>query len=1413
MPHSPTAPIPSRSGRSTPPATSTRPRPPSADRRHRGADHEHRLRPAGASNAASASFAFSGSDAGGSGIASFECRRDSASFAPCTSPQAYAALADGAHTFEVRAIDTAGNVDQTPASFSWTVDTAAPTTSIDSGPPALSNAASASFAFSGSDAGGSGVASFECRRDGASFAPCTSPQAYAALADGAHSFEVRAIDAAGNVDQTPATFSWSIDTAAPTTNIDSNPPALSNAGSASFAFSGTDAGGSGVASFECRIDSTQAADWGSCSSPKSYSNLSEGAHKFEVRAIDQAGNVDQTPASFSWSIDTVAPTTSIDSNPPVLSNAASASFAFSGTDAGGSGVASFECRRDSAAFAPCTSPQAYAALADGGHSFEVRAIDQAGNVDQTPASFSWSIDTAAPTTSIDSSPPALSNAASASFAFSGSDAGGSGIASFECRRDGASFAPCTSPQAYAALADGAHSFEVRAIDTAGNVDATPATFSWTIDTAAPTTSIDSSPPALSNAGSASFAFSGTDAGGSGVASFECRRDGASFAPCTSPQAYASLADGAHSFEVRAIDTAGNVDQSPASFSWTIDTAAPTTSIDSGPPALSNAGSASFAFSGTDAGGSGVASFECRRDGAAFTPCTSPQAYAALADGSHSFEVRAIDTAGNVDQTPASFSWSIDTAAPTTNIDSSPPALSNAASASFAFSGTDAGGSGVASFECRRDGASFAPCTSPQAYAALADGAHSFEVRAIDAAGNVDQTPASFSWSIDTAAPTTNIDSSPPALSGSPSANFAFSGSDAGGSGVASFECRRDGASFAPCTSPQAYAALADGAHTFEVRAIDTAGNADQSPATFTWTIDTAAPNTTIDSSPPALSNAASANFAFSGSDAGGSGVASFECRIDSTQAADWGSCSSPKSYSNLSDGAHTFEVRAIDQAGNVDQTPASFSWSIDTAAPTTNIDSSPPALSNAASASFAFSGSDAGGSGVASFECRRDGASFAPCTSPQAYAALADGAHSFEVRAIDTAGNVDQSPASFSWTIDTAAPTTNIDSEPAGAEQRRLGQLRLLGERRRRLRRRLVRMPHSTAQPGGPAPRRRPMPHSPTAPIPSRSGRSTPPATSTRPRPPSAGPIDTAAPTTTIDSSPPALSNAASASFAFSGTDAGGSGVASFECRRDGASFAPCTSPQAYAALADGAHSFEVRAIDTAGNVDQTPATFSWSIDTAAPTTNIDSNPPALSNAASANFAFSGTDAGGSGVASFECRIDSTQAADWGSCSSPKSYSNLSDGAHKFEVRAIDTAGNVDQSPATFSWTIDTAAPTTTIDSSPPALSNAGSASFAFSGTDAGGSGVASFECRRDGASFAPCTSPQAYASLADGAHSFEVRAIDTAGNVDQSPASFSWTIDTAAPTTSIDSGPPALMMMRMLGASLGRWFVSARRS
>ena len=58
-------------------------------------------------------------------------------------------------------------------------------------------------------------------------------------------------------------------------------------------------------------------------------------------------------------------------------------------------------------------------------------------------------------------------------------------------------------------------------------------------------------------------------------------------------------------------------------------------------------------------------------------------------------------------------------------------------------------------------------------------------------------------------------------------------------------------------------------------------------------------------------------------------------------------------------GQHTFEVRAIDEAGNTDATPASHRWTVlDTTAPDTTITAQPPASTTDTNASFGFSASD-----------------------------------------------------------------------------------------------------------------------------------------------------------------------------------------------------------------------------------------------------------------------------------------------------------------------------------------------------------------------------------------------------------------------------------------------------------------------
>src|SRR5204863_2080767 len=105
---------------------------------------------------------------------------------------------------------------------------------------------------------------------------------------------------------------------------------------------------------------------------------------------------------------------------------------------------------------------------------------------------------------------------------------------------------------------------------------------------------------------------------------------------------------------------------------TADDGTPAESSDDDPPENPGGDDASFSFSGNDAGGTGVAGFECDLDGGGFTACTSPQAYSGLADGSHTFQVRAHDAVGNIDPTPASFAWTVDGTPPDTSIEVHPP---------------------------------------------------------------------------------------------------------------------------------------------------------------------------------------------------------------------------------------------------------------------------------------------------------------------------------------------------------------------------------------------------------------------------------------------------------------------------------------------------------------------------------------------------------------------------------------------------------------------------------------------------------------------------------------------------------------------------------------------------------------------
>ena len=112
-----------------------------------------------------------------------------------------------------------------------------------------------------------------------------------------------------------------------------------------------------------------------------------------------------------------------------------------------------------------------------------------------------------------------------------------------------------------------------------------------------------------------------------------------------------------------------------------------------------------------------------------------------------------------------------------------------------------------------------------------------------------------------------------------------------------------------------------------------------------------------------------------------------------------------------------------------------------------------------------------------------------------------------------------------------------------------------------------------------------------------------------------------------------------------------------------------------------------------------------------------------------------------------------------------------------------DRRGRQVETPSSRSFTIDRAAPQTTIDSNP---TNPSRRRTARPSTFSSSEGSSTFECRLDGGAWGACTSPQTTPSLTDGSHTFDVRATDVAGNIDASPASYTWVVDTARPSSTV---------------------------
>jgi hypothetical protein len=252
-----------------------------------------------------------------------------------------------------------------------------------------------------------------------------------------------------------------------------------------------------------------------------------------------------------------------------------------------------------------------------------------------------------------------------------------------------------------------------------------------VDTVVPVVSFDKTPDNPTEERSASFEFSADE----DVDRFECSIDGAAFEECTSPRNIVGpLSFGEHAFAVRAVDFAGNRGEAET-YRWTVERGqGPTVTITKGPDPLTKTTTATFEMSAPDA-----ARLECHVDGDDFERCSSPFTQR-VDEGDHVFVVRGVNAAGTTGP-EATYQWTVDTTAPTVEIDSAERTSDTTAEVAFTPSESESDVLCALFESTDLDTAvkEVQDCTTPVRFTGL-NAASTYVVRitATDAAGNADE---------------------------------------------------------------------------------------------------------------------------------------------------------------------------------------------------------------------------------------------------------------------------------------------------------------------------------------------------------------------------------------------------------------------------------------------------------------------------------------------------------------------------------------------------------------------------------------------------------------------------------------------------------------------------------------------------
>ena len=706
----------------------------------------------------------------------FFCRLDGAPAVQCASPLIQDNLAEGRHFFEVRATTDAGVEETVPAQWSWEVDLTGPITTINSETPQLTNQRTQIFEFVSEET----EATFECSLNETEWVGCTSPWSVEGI-EGENIWRVRAVDTLGNLEADPNFVSWTLDTQPPTSTWVEQPPSYSGMRTVSFEVSSDET----ITSYECELD-TEAFP---CDTTFEVQDLSHGTHAVQLWATDLAGNRQGAALVAEWQTDIEAAVTTVLEAPPAYTNTDVAVFQFEMSE-----PADLFCGLDELPYETCDPTVTLGGLAPGAHQLAFYTEDNAGN-SSTVETIVWSIDFTPPTSQWLNTPQALTNQTQATLEFEADEP-----VTFFCMLDEQDPQPCESPWTVAMLEDGNHVVSTYAVDRAGNIETTPLSFGWTVDTQPPDISW-SGPVEITNLQNATFVGTHSD-----VVQFECYLDDEESETCSDNFELQMLTEGLQ-FRVRGRDEAGNW-SAFTEISWTIDLTAPILSVTRVPDAYISEQDVVIEFASES-----TAMFYCGLDDADFVPCESPWHTDQLVNGSHTALIYAQDVAGNNSET-VQLSWVVDTQAPTLNFTQTPDALQHGDTVVFAVEAIDAT---PLSYECALQDAAWSDCVPPVEYEDLEETNYTFSIRARDSANNVSGV-LGYSWEQNNR-PETLITNPISGTVSTTSATFYFSSNEAD----VTFQCQKGDEAFFDCVSPYTWESLTNGQYVFRVVATDNRG--------------------------------------------------------------------------------------------------------------------------------------------------------------------------------------------------------------------------------------------------------------------------------------------------------------------------------------------------------------------------------------------------------------------------------------------------------------------------------------------------------------------------------------------------------------------------------------------------------------